>query len=855
MTKTNFWLGWWLGVTPRCERAIAPRIRASAGFARPALLVALLLVLAPVGLVLTQSRLHASGNTITVNNTTDPASTSGNGFCTLREAINNANSPGTNTTCTNTIPQICDCPVGTGADTIIFCGVSGTGTITLGSGLPAIKHTLTIDGRARDGNCLPAAGQTITIDGANSYGVLAVYPGGTVNLNDLTIAHGSANVVGTGNVGGGVSNYGTLTVTNCTFSGNSATASGNLGAGGAGVFNDGTLTVTNCTFSGNTVYGVNGFGGGVFNYGTLTVTNSTFSANIAGYSGGAVYNDNLGGIANSLIVTNSTFSGNSAHLFGGGIGNFGSLTVTNSAFLGNSTDYVGGGVSNVVGTLHVTDSTFSGNSANTEGGGVFNNSGATLTVTNSTFSGNRGGIIANSGTLTVTNSILASSTSGRNCNGTIVNGGYNISDDASCGFGSSAAANGNTIGDGVSDTNLALDPGGLANNGGPTETIALEAGSYAIDAIPLAQCTVTTDQRGDPRPAPGHNACDIGAYEYQASLTCASILTGAVTWTLDDYANGAPTSLSAAFTPKVNTVAIGLTEAEAICNVQYFDWQQTILQFPPPIPSSLGPASLYAVLPVNDPPGAQTYYDVRELPTGCAHDITVGGKVVGCQTPIESSDKNTLNYFDAPADPCLVGGTTQNQLKNNCPGSDTLGEIVFQTALVGINADGQEVPLPVSNVYKWEDNFDGTSGGIAALTNAMDVDPGSGTGGITITSINGVPQTPPSVSCSATPTTLWPPNGNSVLVTVSGVITPGTQSIPPGGTTYFVTDEYGQVQPSGGISLGAGGSYSFGVSLIAARDGSDEDGRTYTIVVDGKDTIGNVGACSALVIVPHDQGT
>src|ERR1700758_489897 len=94
-------------------------------------LIALLTLLAPVCLILTQSRLHASGNTITVTNTTDPASTSGNGFCTLREAIDNANSPGTDTTGG-------DCATGTGTDTILF---TVSGAITLSGTLPAIANT------------------------------------------------------------------------------------------------------------------------------------------------------------------------------------------------------------------------------------------------------------------------------------------------------------------------------------------------------------------------------------------------------------------------------------------------------------------------------------------------------------------------------------------------------------------------------------------------------------------------------------------------------------------------------------------------------------------------------------------
>ena len=86
------------------------------GAARPIFLVAMLALLVPVFVILIQPAPKASGPII-VNNTTDPATTSGNGFCTLREAINNANSPGADTTGG-------DCAVGRGTDTINF-SVSG----------------------------------------------------------------------------------------------------------------------------------------------------------------------------------------------------------------------------------------------------------------------------------------------------------------------------------------------------------------------------------------------------------------------------------------------------------------------------------------------------------------------------------------------------------------------------------------------------------------------------------------------------------------------------------------------------------------------------------------------------------
>ena len=84
-------------------------------------LIAILSAIAIAIVGVAASRLHASGNTITVNNLTDPASTTGNGFCTLREAIDNANAASDTTGG--------DCATGTGNDTI---GFSVSGTITLG---------------------------------------------------------------------------------------------------------------------------------------------------------------------------------------------------------------------------------------------------------------------------------------------------------------------------------------------------------------------------------------------------------------------------------------------------------------------------------------------------------------------------------------------------------------------------------------------------------------------------------------------------------------------------------------------------------------------------------------------------
>ena len=314
-------------------------------------------------------------NTITVNTISD-SSASGDGLCSLREAINNANSPGVDTTGG-------DCAVGIGTDTITFV-VSGT--IALGSTLPAITNapgnSLVVDG----------TGQSIVIDGGGAHQILVVSRGATLNLSLLTIAHGMS--VGPG---GGINNDGILTINNCTLSANSASSNSDASAPGEGgaIFNggDGLLTINGSTLSGNQA--------------------------LSGNAGGAIYNNG------SVTITNSTLAGNS------------------------STSY---------------------------GGAIFSTGGTQLSVSNSTIAGNIvpfqwGGINAPSATLT--NTILAGNSHEQCGVGTLTNGGYNISDDGTCGFGSSTGASGQTLGDNV---NPLLDPNGLQDNGGPTQTIALRAG-------------------------------------------------------------------------------------------------------------------------------------------------------------------------------------------------------------------------------------------------------------------------------------------------------------------------------------------------------------------------------------------
>src|SRR5208337_440484 len=116
MTRKNFWTRWWFELALRCERAMASSMRASAAFARPAVLVTVLIVVVPLCIILVRSALHATVNVITVNTLADET-TPGDKLCSLREAINNANSASDTTSG--------DCAAGKGNDLINF-SVSGT---------------------------------------------------------------------------------------------------------------------------------------------------------------------------------------------------------------------------------------------------------------------------------------------------------------------------------------------------------------------------------------------------------------------------------------------------------------------------------------------------------------------------------------------------------------------------------------------------------------------------------------------------------------------------------------------------------------------------------------------------------
>jgi CSLREA domain-containing protein len=291
----------------------------------------------------------------------------------------------------------------------------------------------------------------------------------TVNITGVSILNGGSS----GLTGGGISSNGILTLTNTVVSGN--TLSFQFAYGG-GIANSGTLTLVNSVVTGNVISGSGNQGAGIGNTGTLTLLNSTVSTNIASLGlGGGLYT-----FTGTVRIIGSTIGGNVAG--------------------------AGGGIFKVGGSTTLINSTISANNANS--GGALYVDAVTPNLTslfNVTIAGNSGspvgGVYVSNGPVTIANSLIAGN--GTDCAGTLTSQGNNLVGPGCTVIGS--ASSGNPV----------LGP--LVNNGGATLTLALLAGSAAIDAGNAGGCVddtaaiLTTDQRGFARPVGAR--CDIGAYE------------------------------------------------------------------------------------------------------------------------------------------------------------------------------------------------------------------------------------------------------------------------------------------------------------------------------------------------------
>lgn len=294
------------------------------------------------------------------------------------------------------------------------------------------------------------------------------------------------------------------------------------------VFGDDAVTVNECTITGCVATSSLGLGGGVGQQfgtapGSLRIQNSTITSNTAFSGGGfAVY------AANSVVVTGSTLAGNSATSDGaaGFLQGTPQFTIESSTVSGNrtSTSFVsdGGGIyflaPSFASGVTVRNATFSGNTAGGYGGGlfvaanIFGGSTVTVNVRNATVASNRanrGGGLGSANLSTIVFSLSSSIVSG-NTSTTPGSADFiapNVAAKASAIGSTSGIVSFSNLGGNFIGASLSL--GALANNGGPTQTHALGAGSPILDKGENVD-GLFVDQRGLPR---SYGPTDIGAFE------------------------------------------------------------------------------------------------------------------------------------------------------------------------------------------------------------------------------------------------------------------------------------------------------------------------------------------------------
>lgn len=296
-----------------------------------------------------------------------------------------------------------------------------------------------------------------------------------------------------------------ISVAESTFTQNRAGTDGG-GDGGALETTDGGITVLRSAIVGNTA---GGSGGGIRTCcdTPITITDSVITGNHAlSSTGGGIHTTD-----SPIDVVRSTISDNTAANDGGAVRTSGDplhpIRVTDSTISGNTSGADGGAFRSSSSPITLTNTTVSGNAAASDGG-AFRTTLAPVTANNVTFQGNsataEGQAFDADASVQLSNTILSGASPICTGVGPFTSGGYNIAMDTTCAL------------TGTGDQQNA-DPmvAPLADNGGPTQTHALQKGSPAVDAGNPAppgsggSACVGTDQRGLPRTG----ACDIGAYE------------------------------------------------------------------------------------------------------------------------------------------------------------------------------------------------------------------------------------------------------------------------------------------------------------------------------------------------------
>ncbi len=440
----------------------------------------------------------------------------GNGDCTLRAAIEEANALGS-------------CP---GMINIALDQLGGT--ISLATALPTILHSVNITGPGADLLTVRRS----AVGGTPQFRVLSIQ-NTTVRISGITIRGGDW-----GGGGAGIFNDfgGSLTLNDSVI-----TANNDANFHGAGLLNKGTLSLTNTRVNFNTGVGIRNEGGsialiasevqgnigsGLSNSGPfpINIADSVISGNQASLGGGIFMSGGFLTMTNSTIVGNSANSGAGIFTSGGTTGD--TLAISNSTISGNIASSGSGGGIATSGLATLTNTTVSGNTATAFGAGIRISGLGDVTLTNSTLANNNGGGIRNLGRGNLKNTIVANNTVLNGTGADDLRGEFNSLDYNLIRSTSNATFTGSTANN-VTGQDPLIGP--LENNGGATLTHALLPGSPAIDrgdncvldnsCSPMLISPITIDQRGPgfSRPidgdANGIPIVDIGAFEIQFATT------------------------------------------------------------------------------------------------------------------------------------------------------------------------------------------------------------------------------------------------------------------------------------------------------------------------------------------------
>lgn len=415
------------------------------------------------------------------------------------------------------------------ADDIDISGLTLTGGNFMGGSISG-GGVLLQGGRLTLTDCVITDNHIVATGLSAFGGGIAVLADTSLTINSCTISNNSARVLGTSLSqmarGGGIAtDQCTLVLSNSVVMDNVAdsNASNALVLGGGICFLEDSATVTNCVIASN-LAGTStdddqAVGGGFFAGGaTVMLTDTTFNSNRAAAFRGHAAGGGFAQASSTVTLLGCTFSNNEA-----GLGNTGSSGAGGGVFLDSGT-----------GSGTLTNCTFSGNIVRgdagdlpTQGGAIRINNGGTYTITNCTITNNQnltsggGGGLSVGANLKLRNSVIAGNTTSVASEGHDVAGNVLLAQAFNNLIGIGVGSNltgqqGNQVGTLAAPIAPLLGP--LQDNGGPTHTHALLAGSPAIgggtSTLP-APALPATDQRGAARIF--GLAVDIGAYEYDIS--------------------------------------------------------------------------------------------------------------------------------------------------------------------------------------------------------------------------------------------------------------------------------------------------------------------------------------------------